>query len=150
MNQINSGPNQADVDARYRVLLIIWSAFLVSEGLFFLITVLAAPPAGGGENRMLLLFLMIAAAAILFISFWLKRIYLNQSVVKQRPEIVRVAYIVSWAMLELIVLIGVITHFLLPNTSSYYYLLIIAALGILFQIPRRDHLLAATYKAKIG
>ncbi len=148
MNQINPGSNQASVDARHRVLLIIWSAFLISEGLLFLVSVLAAPPAGGGGNKTLLLFLMIAAATIFFISFWLKRMFLKQAEARQRPEMVNTAYIVTWAMLELIGIIGVMVRFILPGASSYYYLLIIAALGVLFQIPRRDHLLAATYKAK--
>jgi hypothetical protein len=42
--------------------------------------------------------------------------------------------------------LGVIERFLI-NQRDYYFLFALAAVGIAFHFPRREHLLAATYKA---
>jgi hypothetical protein len=67
----NQGPEGIKVDARYRTMLIIWFAILMSVGLMFVLTLVIERPAAGKDNTLLWVF---AAASIfpLLLSFVMK------------------------------------------------------------------------------
>ena len=81
----------------------------------------------------------------MLVSFAVKRKLLAQAVEKQDVGLVQSAVVVAGAMCEACVVIGVVQHLLLGN-REYYLLFLLGAIGMLFHFPRRDHLLAATYK----
>ena len=79
------------------------------------------------------------------ISFVVKRIFLAQSVERQELRLVQTGLIVALVMCETSAIFGLVDLF--ATGHRYYFLLmIVGALGILAHFPRRDHLLAATYK----
>ena len=74
MNSVDPKPSPIGVDARYRIILIIWLAMLVSLGIYFLITnFIEAPPAG--DNGTILWVLLALGVSTTSISFLLKRAF---------------------------------------------------------------------------
>jgi hypothetical protein len=90
----------------------------------------------------------LTALGTLFVvlSFAVKRKLLATSVQKQQIDLVQKAFVTAVAMCEVSAVLGVIERFLI-NQRDYYFLFALAAVGIAFHFPRREHLLAATYKA---
>lgn len=145
MNPINQDPKGINVDARYRTMLIIWFAILMSVGMiFFIMPILQPPPAEQGDRTLLWVF--AGLSVILFLlSFVLKQRLLTQSVTGQRPELVQSAMILAVALCEPISLLGLVAY-LTTGTRYYYVFFITSVIGILLHMPRRDQLLAASHK----
>lgn len=144
MNFVDPKSAQTAVDARYRIILIIWLAMLASLGLYFLMTKFIEVPAADGDGTILWV-LWALGVAITGISFLLKRALLSKSVRKQRLEAVQVAYITAFALCDAGGIFGVIAYF--STGHRYYYLLFITpVLGMLLHMPRRDDLVNASFK----
>jgi hypothetical protein len=147
MNPMNQGAKLAGVDARYRVMLILWFAILMSVGIFFLIAqVVERPPAEGSRQTFLLMIAAVAGLNILF-SFVIKHRLFAQAVTRQRPDLVQNAMIVAVALCETCALFGLMAYFT-TGTPYYYIFFIVSVVGILLHFPRRDQLLAASYKSQ--
>jgi O-antigen/teichoic acid export membrane protein len=147
MNPMNQGPQGINVDARYRTLLILWFAILMSVGIFFFITLLIErPPADSNNNTLLWVFMALSIFPLIF-SFLLKGRLLAQSVREQRPDLVQSALILSVALCEVVSLFGLMVFFT-TRTPYYYLFFIVSVVGILLHLPRRDQLLAASYKGQ--
>ena len=148
MNTINQASEGINVDARHRTMLIVWFMILMSVGMiFFLTLVIQRPAADGSDNTLLLVF---AAASIFpfLLSFVIKRKLLAQSVTEQKPALVQSAMIVAVALCESVGLFGLMVYF--TTTTPYYYVFfIVSVIGILLHMPRRDQLLAASYKTLV-
>lgn len=139
---------QGAVEKRYRVLLIIWAAMLMNIGLFALVSYFAQPGAladDGGNNFTLLLVLTLMGLTTVALSFILKKALLARAESGQKLDSVQVAYVVAFALCESAAIFGMVALFATGEFSSYI-MFIIAAVGILLHMPRRDHLLAASYK----
>jgi hypothetical protein len=147
MNPINQGSNGINVDARYRTMLIIWLAILMSLSTMFALT-FVIERSGPQSDAPFLVWTLMALGFLLFgLSFLLKRRLLAQSAREQKPELVQSAMILAVAMCEAIGMFGLLIYFV--GASSYYYLFfILSALGILLHMPRREQLLAASYKGQ--
>ncbi|HYY56467.1 MAG TPA: hypothetical protein VE842_03990 [Pyrinomonadaceae bacterium] len=145
MNPMNQGAKAEGLDARYRTMLVLWSALLVSVGLYFFLTLVIERPAGDDNNEMLFWVFLAASILPLLMSFVLKRRLLAQSVAEQRPQLVQSAMILAVALCEAVALFGLLVFFT-TRTPYYFIFFIISALGILLHLPRRDQLLAASYK----
>jgi hypothetical protein len=146
MNPMNQGAKAGNVDARYRTMLIIWFALLMSVGLYFFLTLVIERPAAG-DDPMLFSVFMAASVIPLVISILLKHKLLAQSVREQRPDLVQSAMILAVALSEAVALFGLLIFFT-TRTPYYYVFFIVSALAILFHMPRRDQLLAASYKGQ--
>ncbi len=146
MNPINQGSKATSMDARYTVMLTIWFAMLMTVGVFFVVVqFVERPDTGQSEGSILLLVLMTLGITTLLASFLLKRKILAQSVTEQRPELVQSAMILALALCEATSLFGLLAYFA-TGTPYYYIFFIIGIVGELFHFPRRDQLLAASYK----
>lgn len=134
-------PNQANVDARYRTIIILWVAILISV-LSFLIFINLTPVAPA-ENRRLSLALNTAGVVPVALSLLLKSKILQQAIDQRRTDLVQVAYIVAMALCEMSALLGLMDHYL---TGSNYYPLGfgIALLGMLLHFPQRKYVVAAS------
>lgn len=141
---------QSDVDARYRVMLVIWFAFLSTVGLYFVVSQLVPrPEVDSGTNKMLTVILTALGTLMVVVSFVIKQRFLNQSHEQQKVGLVQTGFIVAIAMCEAGALFGLVD--LLTTGNRYYFVvMIIAALGMLAHFPRRNHLLAAGYKNQLN
>jgi FtsH-binding integral membrane protein len=146
MNPMNQGAKGENMDARYRTMLTLWAALLASVGLYFFLTLVIERPAEG-SNEMLFWVFLAASIFPLLLSFVLKRKLLAQSVAEQRPPLVQTAMLLAVALCEAVALFGLLVFFV-TRTPYYFIFFIISALGILLHLPRRDQLLAASYKGQ--
>jgi hypothetical protein len=145
MKSINQN-TQSNVDARYRIMLIIWFALLSSVGIYFVVAQLVQPPqTDSTQNTMLTLILFGMGTLMVLASFALKHRFLRQSVERQEIALVQTGFIVAIALCEAAALFGLV-DLMVTGNRYYFVLMIIGALGILFHFPRRDQLLAAMYK----
>jgi len=145
MKAVNQG-TQAKVDARYQIMLVLWFAFLSTIAIYFVVAQFIVQPALETlPNRMLTVVLAALGTFMVVVSVVVKQKFLAQSVVQQQPGLVQTGLIVALAMCEAGALLGLVDLFVTGN-RYYFIVLIIAALGIVFHFPRRNHLLAASYK----
>ncbi len=142
-------PAQQTVDARHRVLLIMWGAFLASIVMYILVAYFIRPAGtgdGSGDNNLVVIIvLMMAGVSMVAVSFIIKNGLLAQAVSRQRIDSVQVAYIVAFALCESAALMGLVATFITAEAYSFL-LFVIGAVGLLLHMPRRDHLLAASFK----
>ena len=152
---MNQNPPKMSVEPAYRTLTIVWFALLVSQAMLLLVIYFAKPEVFRfdfskpllGENSVIILIFAMLAISNLVISFVLSRKNLNQAVAAQSIGLVQTAMIIGCALCESISLFGVVLAF----AYSYQFFFLWFALGILGTIlhfPRRDNLIAATYKMK--
>ncbi len=131
MNQ----PTTQRAGARFRGLVILWGAQLVSQALFFLVMRLAVSDRGGGDQT-LLVALAVAGFSTVSVSFFLKPRLLARAAQLRRPDMVTSAYVVAFALCESCALMGVLARFMTGARASFYFF-IPSALGLLLHFPRR-------------
>ena len=149
MQPIERDDLQARIDARFRVMLILWFALLSSVVVYFLVSLVIQRPNGDdGENRILTFVLTVVGTFTVIVSTALKQRFLAQSVDQQRLELVQTGYIVALALCEFAALLGLVDRMVTGN-RYYYVLFVIALIGMALHWPRRDHLLAASYKRQV-
>jgi hypothetical protein len=140
---------EMELGQRYRTLRTLWLAMMMNVGVFFVFTEFSAPEISSdpenAPNTVLIGALAAVGALFVLASFVVKRKMLNRSVEKQDVNLVHTALVIAWAMCEPIVLVGVVARLSL-GFRQYYLLLPVAAIAMAFHYPRRDQLLAATYK----
>jgi NADH:ubiquinone oxidoreductase subunit 2 (subunit N) len=149
MQPIERDDLEAKIDARFRVMLILWFALLSSVVVYFLVSLVIQRPNGDdGENRTLTFVLTVAGTFTVIVSTALKQRFLARSVDQQRLELVQTGYIVALALCEFAALLGLVDRMVTGN-RYYYVLFVIALIGMALHWPRRDHLLAASYKRHV-
>ena len=141
--------SQPNVDARYRIMLTIWLALLSAVGIYLVVAMLVKPPeVDSAQNTMLTLILSGLGAFMVLLSFAAKRRFLAQSVEQQELALVQTGLIVALAMCEAAAIFGLVDA-LVTGNPYYFVVMMVGALGILLHYPRRDQLLAATYKKRL-
>ncbi len=147
------GKTPPDIDARYRTLLILWFAQLMTIGFLCFFSRFFGPEVGSESlvphRSLLIISLTVLGTVLVITSFAVKRTLLDRSVAERKPELVQNALIVASVMCEVSALLGLLERFLIGN-GDYYLLFLIAAAGTAFHFPRRDQLLSATYKTSPG
>ncbi len=139
----------AKLDARFRVILILWFALLSSVVVYILVSlVIQRPNVDDGENRTLTFVITVVGTVAVIVSTALRRRFLAKSVDLQRLELVQTGYIVALALCEFAALLGLVDRMVTGN-RYYYVLFVIALIGMALHWPRRNHLLAASYKRQV-
>ena len=137
-----------DLDTRYRTMLILWFALLMSIVMFFVITIVAVPVPFDRDRdapTSVVLFVLAAVGTFLVVlSFAVKRKMLQRSVEKQDVKLVQQALVLACAMCEVSALFGVVERFLI-GSGDHYVLFLVSAVGLALHFPKRDHLLAAMW-----
>lgn len=134
-------PNQTNIETRYRTILILWFAMMMSVVIFAVMTTFV--PGTAPANPRLSLILNCGGIVPLALSFVLKSQVLSKAAQQQRIDQVQVGYVLSFALSEMAALLGVLDHFI--NAGPYYYVgFIFAGLGMLAHFPQKKHLLAAS------
>jgi hypothetical protein len=148
MKPINQS-TQPNVDARYRIMLVIWLGLLSAVGLYFVVAqVVQTPEVDSAQNKMLTVVLSGMGALLVLLSFAVKQRFLKQSVERQEIALVQTGFIVAVAMCEAGALFGLV-DLMVTGNNYYFVVMLIGALGILFHFPRRDQLLGAMYKNRL-
>lgn len=146
--QANQPGAGAGLDARLRVIRILWGAFLMSIGLYVLLCVFVAPPREAGEdagNETMLAVLAATALVSVALSFLIKGRFYRRAAERGEPEQAQIGFIVALALCEVAALFGLVGLFVTQNKYAYL-LFALGALGQLLHFPRRDELAAAYRK----
>jgi hypothetical protein len=144
---------KTNVEAAYKTLIILWFALLVSQFMFLVIIFFTKPEIFRfdfskpifGENAPVIIALAVLALANFALSFVMKKRSYEQAVTEQKIALVQTGLIIACALCEVISLLGLLLAF----AFSYQYFFAWFALGILgiiLHFPRRDTVIAASYK----
>jgi hypothetical protein len=149
MNRPSNQPGpEALLEVRLRTLRILWSAFLLSIGVYVLVTVFVVPWKEAGEegrdNPALLMAFAVLGLLLVAASFVLKRHFYGHAVAQGSPDKFQVGFIAAEAFCEFAALLG-LTGLLITANRYAYALFALGALGQLLHFPGREQL-AATYK----
>lgn len=143
-----------NVELQYRTMSIVWAALFFSQFLFLLILYFIKPevysfdfrkPVLDAQNFVFIIALAVVGISTFVASFILKSKLLKQAIESQNTALVQTALIIGCALCEATTLLG----FVLAVAFGYQYFFLWFALGILGYIlhfPRRDHLIAASYR----
>jgi len=139
-------PNGLTVDARYRTMLTLWFAMLMSVvmyAVFVLIANLRVGEPAVAANQKLSLLLVLAGVSSMALSLLIKQMMLSKAIDSQQIASVQPAYVVAWALCEVAALLGLLIHFV-AGSRYYFFAFMIAGLGIILHFPQRKYLLAAS------
>src|ERR1044071_7490928 len=142
---MNNNP-QADIELRIRTMRMVWISMFFSLGGFVVLTILQKRSEDITPNPTLSLILLLLGVSTTLISFLIRSRLLSRAVDQQQVMLVQQAYIVGWAITEVPAMRGVIDFFVTGH-RHYYILLIISALGLLLQFPRREPVVNAAFKS---
>lgn len=142
-----------NVEQSYQTLIVIWFALIVSQAIFFVLIYFAKPEVMRfdfskpllGDNAPVILVFALLAFVNLALSFVLERKNISQAIAEQKIEFVQTGLIIGCALCEGISLFGVVLAF--AFSYSYFFLWIaLGILGTILHFPKRDNLIAASYK----
>lgn len=142
-----------NVEQLYRTSLIVWSAFLISQSVFFMVLYAAKPELLKfdfsqpfiGENFVIVAAFGFMAILNLFVGLFLKIQAVHKAIEEQNPKQLQTAMILGLAFCESVSIFG----FVLAMGFNYQYFFIwsiLAVIGILLHFPRRQNFHAAVYK----
>lgn len=137
-------------DAQLRLMRILWVAFLITIGLFVLVTYFVRPSGDFISERrqdipVLLPVLAALAVSLVAGSFVLKSVFYKRAAEQQKPDVLQTGFVLALALCESAVLFGLVGLFLTWNDYAYG-LFAVGALGEALHFPRREQILSAYYK----
>jgi F0F1-type ATP synthase membrane subunit c/vacuolar-type H+-ATPase subunit K len=150
MQQTNQNPN---VEQTFRTLVIIWFALLNSQLLLLVVLYFAKPKFFAfdfskpllGENALFIIIIGIAGISNFIISLLLRKKFVDRAIAEQNVGLVQTAMIIGCALSESISLFGLVLAF--ARNYQYFFLwFALGVLGIILHFPRRENLIAASYK----
>ena len=151
MNQpaAGGGPDQGP-DPRLRTMRLLWVMFMITIGLFFLVTRLSRPDDEtlaevGSDDATLLLVLAAMGLSSVVASFVLKAGFYRRAAGQQQPALLQTGFIVALVLCETAVLLGLVGVFVTWNDYAYA-LFALGALGEALHFPRREQLMSAYYR----
>jgi fatty acid desaturase len=128
------------VDAGYRALRVIWLAILASVIIIFVVSRVVSP--APSAPRLIFWVLLVMGVFNFGLSFLLKQRTLNQAREKRQIALVKIAYIVAFALCESIGIFGLVAH-LITGIEYYYFFFVLSGFGLLLHKPQRDDILGA-------
>jgi hypothetical protein len=133
-----------NLDSQYRMMWILWSAFMSTIVIYFFLSVVL-PGHEGPENGLLTILFSATSSLLVVGSFAVKKRFLSRSVEAQQVRLVNTGFILAAAFCEAAALLGLLD--LLVARDRYYFVLIaLAFVGLLLHFPRRSYLEAASYR----
>jgi hypothetical protein len=124
---------------------IIWSALILSVGIYYMITLCVGRSPDLEPNSTLSLALAVAAVSTTAVSFLIKAKLIGQAVEQRKVGMVQQGYVTTWAITEVAALLGLLDFF--TTSDRYYHLFFaLAALVLLIHTPRREHVVNAALK----
>ena len=154
MQRMNQPAGAAPVgpDAQLRVMRTLWVVFLVTIGLFFLVTYVSRPDAetraeaaaGDGSATILLVLAALALSSVVA-SVVVKASFYRRAAERQHPGMLQTGFVVAIMLCETAVLLGLVGVFVTWNDYAYG-LFALGALGEALHFPTREQILSAYYR----
>jgi hypothetical protein len=145
--QMQAEQSQQQLDAKYRVLVILWAALSFSVVLYLILSfVIPGPDSESAQSQVVTFALTAVGAFLAIMSFAIKQRFFAQAEAKQAPGMVQTGLIIALALCEAAALLGLVDHFATGN-RYYFVLFVVAIIGMLLHFPRRDQLGVASYRS---
>jgi NADH:ubiquinone oxidoreductase subunit 2 (subunit N) len=147
MSMNNQASIESAIRGRYQVLLILWAAQMTALAAFFLLALLVFQRKESSDST---LFWILAGLNVLLVavSFAVKQKFFAQAMEKQSVALVQQGQVVAIALCEAAGLFGLLAR-AITGTPYFYLLFIVPALGMLLHFPRREALMAASFRNRI-
>jgi len=144
---------KSNVEGQYQTLAIIWFSLLVSQFMFLVVLFFAKREIYNfdfsksplGENPMIIVVFAVLGLSMFLISFVLRKKFLDQATGEQKPALVQTALVVGCALCEATTLFGLVLAFAF-DYQFFFLWFALGILGIILHFPKRDNLIAASYK----
>jgi hypothetical protein len=133
-----------NLDSQYRMMWILWSAFISTIVIYFFLSVVL-PAHEGTANRLLTILFSATSALLVVVSFAVKKSFLSRSVEAQQVRLVNTGFILAAAFCETAALLGLL-DLLIARDRYYFVLIALAFVGLLLHFPRRSYLESASYR----
>ncbi len=140
----NQPQDQAKLDAQHRTMIILWIAFLSSIVMYIVIG-LMVPRQTATENGLLALVFSAISVFLVVLSFAIKKKFVTRAIDEQQLRLVNTGFVLAAALCEGGALIGLLDRFI-ANDPYYLILIAFAFVGLLAHFPRRNDLVAASFK----
>ena len=148
MTPANQSDPQTNIELRIRTLRTLWFGLFLSIGFYYGFTLVSERRQGLEPNPSLSLTLMCVAMLMVLVDFVIKSKLLSKAIEQQNTGMVQQAYVVTWAIIDVAALLGLLDFFL-TNDRYYYVLFIVAALALLLHFPRREHVVNAAFRSSV-
>ena len=132
---------EARVEARHRIVLMIWFSLLMSISIFFVMTIMI-PGNSANPNTTLSFALIGLAFMVVVASVLIKQRVVRRAIEKRDAAMMQTGYVLSFALCESAASWGLVDHFV-TGSSYYYFSFALAVLGMLLHFPKKDHVRAA-------
>jgi hypothetical protein len=140
------GGKAAKIDSRFRIMLILWFAFLMSIGFLFVLTlIMRNPQRPESDSTVYTWTISMIGTIAAVVSILAKKYMINQAIKKQDMLVVFTGHIVAFGLTESAAVFALLLYMMTPG-RAYIFLFIISAIVMLVHYPRRMHLMDASYK----
>lgn len=144
---------KTNVEGAYKTLIILWFALLMSQIMFLVIIFITKPEMFKfdlskpllGENAVIIIAFAVLALANFGLSFVMKKRSFEQAATEQKISLVQTGLIIACALCEAISLLGMVLAFAF-SYQLFFLWFALGIFGILLHFPRRDTLIAASYR----
>lgn len=130
-----NSPGQTKTAARYRGLVIIWAAILVTIFIFISLTWLVKVAYQPGNDALRFQLFDVLGGATFALSFVVKYLLLRRARATRRADVVTTAYVLAFALCELTAIFGLLNYLL--SGVPIFLLFALALIGLLLHFPRR-------------
>ena len=141
------------IEQIYRTNLILWSAFLLSQSVFFMVLYFAKPELFKfdftkpfiGENFVVVVAFGFIAIMNLFIGLFLRMQGVQQAIDEQKPLMLQSALILGLAFCESLSILGLVLAFGF-NYQYFFLWFILAIIGMMLHYPKRQNYHDASFR----
>ncbi len=142
-----------NVEQLYRTNLVLWSAFLFSQSVFFMVLYFAKPELFkfdftkpfAGENFVVVAAFGFMAILNLFIGLYLRIQGVQTAIDEQKPLQLQTALILGLAFCESISIFGIVLAFGF-NYQYFFLWFILAIIGMFLHYPKRQNFHEASFR----
>lgn len=137
----------------YRTNLVLWSAFLMSQSVFFMVLYFAKPELFKfdfskpllGENLIVIVIFGFMAIMNLFVGLFLRIQGTQRAIDEQKPMLLQSSLILGLAFCESLSILGLVLAFAF-NYQYFFLWFILAIIGMMLHYPKRQNYHDASFK----
>lgn len=142
-----------NVEQLYKTNLVLWSAFLLSQSVFFMVLYFAKPELFKfdftkplfGENFIVVVIFGFIAVTNLFVGLFLRMQAVQKAIDEQTPMTLQSGLILGLAFCESVSILGLVLAFAF-NYQYFFLWFILAIIGMFLHYPRRQNYHDASFK----
>ena len=142
-----------NVEQLYRTNLILWSAFLLSQSIFFMVLYFAKPELFKfdfskpllGENFIVIVIFGLMAIINLFMGLFLRMQAVTRAIDEQKPLMLQTGLIFGLAFCESMSILGLLLA-LAFNYQYFFLWFILAIIGMFLHFPKRQNFHDASFR----